>query len=123
MPQLFEVAPNHGQRKEHCDGVTSRRIWRQLSFGNLLHSDKTESALDQLLPTAREHQPLLFCLRVSDLSRCNEGRISLTAQGKRHFEAHGLWNGCRDDIGILRDRIEQLERSRFTSVLCVPRCQ
>src|ERR1700720_3917737 len=96
MPQLFEVAPNYGQRKEDRDGVISRRIRRQLSFGNLLDSDRTESALDQLLPAAREHQSLLFRLRVGDLSRCNESRISLTAQGKRHLKARGLWDGCRD---------------------------
>ena len=72
MPKLFEVSAQHGQRKEHCDGLpTCFEIWCQLRLGDLLYGDKAECAFYEFFSTPGKDKPFLACLGVFNLRRRN----------------------------------------------------
>jgi hypothetical protein len=124
VPDLLEVSADHGERKEDRDTVrASLGIGCQFCLGDLLYRDKAQRALDELLSTAREHQPLFLCSCVRDPRRRNESRISLTSQRKRHFKALKLGNGGRDRKRVLRYRVKQVERPGVALILGIPRGQ
>jgi hypothetical protein len=91
----------------------------QLCLGDLLYRDKAKRALDELLSTAREHQPLFLCSCVRDPRRRNESRISLTEQlraGARYLDLRVEWNKNKKQTQLpVRDPDYYLYHGDFVS--------
>jgi len=70
VPKLFEVSSDHGQRKEHSDGLATRfGIWCQPCPGNLLYGDEAKCAFYEFFSTSWKDKPFLACPCVCNLRR------------------------------------------------------